>query len=622
MTWDTKNRLTQDTVLFDAIGKIREQSDKRREIEARVLAENNLASVRQLSEDKKKKFCAIVDSILAEEKDVNTQLFTENGELSQAAAKVPVSLWNLSEAWTKADHNPEKNTTFLGAPKTNPNKGGYKGGAKPEKTKGGYTAMKRIKEDGIDEGIFVNPGKKKAEQRAWETGDKAGKYREQATASAKERAQGGSFARKALTKKADFLDRQSKRFHAVAAGKGMKFGTRKEEIIEAILEMEGLHSIDQLSESGLDKLEAIVEQVMIDEGYDLQEISLKGLSNYQNAADNDGDRALKQGNMARAKKRNAGWNTAERKRQSILAKADARDPLPKTGKFHSEEEAMVEDIVETILAMEGLHSVDQLSESGLDKLEAIVEQVLIDEGVRRPPLNNFVDDRAGDKHAHEVLATMKKLESKGHKLIGSSTESADDSGGTHHETRIEYTHAKHGVPYQHMVRTRARRHGTNIGTEKNGPVNEETGDLQEVSSQLLRRAADKAHGKGNMLSRTKGSKDPEVRARWGQSIKFAHAAASKEADATAKSIPSYRNLKGKLERGEKVRPKYEETMEEGWFSKKTPVEKENAMRRSIKKTDDSVQKHGAAYEKAASRTVRGALGLKQKYTPSGYRTDK
>ena len=140
-TWDSNNKLTRDTELFEAIGKIRNESDKRREVEARVLAENNLASVRQLSEDKKKQFCAIVDAILAETADVNTQLFSDPTELTEAAAKVKMT------PWTKQDHNPEKNSTFTGAPKTNPNKGGYAGGAKAEKTKHGYTAMRRIKEE-------------------------------------------------------------------------------------------------------------------------------------------------------------------------------------------------------------------------------------------------------------------------------------------------------------------------------------------------------------------------------------------------------------------------------------------------------------------------------------------
>jgi hypothetical protein len=117
-----------------------------------------------------------------------------------------------------------------------------------------------------------------------------------------------------------------------------------------------------------------------------------------------------------------------------------------------------------------------------------IEQM--DEG-RRPPLNNFVDDAAGDKHQHEVSAMKKKLESQGHKFVGTSTYSADDSGGTHHETRIEYTHAKHGTPYQHIVRTRARRYGTNIGTEKNGPMNEDS-NLQEISKDLALRAHAKA----------------------------------------------------------------------------------------------------------------------------------
>ena len=112
----------------------------------------------------------------------------------------------------------------------------------------------------------------------------------------------------------------------------------------------------------------------------------------------------------------------------------------------------------------------------------------LDEG-RRPPLNNFVDDAAGDKHQDEIHAAVEKLKSKGHKVIGGLTYRADDSGGTHHETRIEYTHAKHGTPYQHIVRTRARRYGTNIGTEKNGPMNEDAAEKDGLAeSQMAARA--------------------------------------------------------------------------------------------------------------------------------------
>lgn len=363
-SWKPTNRMIDDTVLFDAIGKIRESSDKRREIEARVLAENNLASVRQLSHDKMQQFCAIVDAILAEQADVNTQLFADNQHLAEAASKIKQT------PWTKQDNNPEKNSTFMGAPKTNPNKGGYAGGAKAEKTKNGYTAMKRIKEEeeGLGEGLIKKvvravAGREIANDRTRKTGISAYSSQNKAFAPGTSEADRGNLLAASKPRMKAY-----KKYAAISRGQKApgSFGTRKEEIIETILAMEGLHSVSQLSESGLEKLDAIVEQVLIDEGY----------------------------------------------------------------------------------------------------------------------------------------------------------------------------------------------------------------DLQEVSSQLLRRAADKAHGKGNMLSRTKGSKDPEARARWGQSIKFAHAAASKEADATAKSIPSFRNLKGKLEKGEKVRPKYEENMEEGWFPdnrKKTPT---------------------------------------------------
>jgi len=474
--WKPTNNLTDDTVLFDAIGKIRESSDKRREIEARVLAENNLASVRQLSHDKVQKFCAIVDAILAEEAEVNTQLFPEDDQnLVAAAGQMKTTAWGtITEAWTKADHNPEKNTTFLGAPKKNPNKGGYKGGAKPEKTKDGYTAMKRIKEEeeSVDESLYGTVQKvKKGLNFGQRQGRAIGRSLIQHQNGLSATAAGDTKARAKAYKASD-------RYRAVANGNGMKFGTRKEEIIEAILEMEGLHSIDQLSESGLDKLEAIVEQVLIDEGYDLQEVSddlrarayaaragrqqaITGLHNaaekgkekehqmhskklqrqMDSAAGNNpeknadrifkaataggaarnavrtakrldrrgfpmaeglikkairsvagremaNDRARKRGIDAYSAQNKAFEpGTSEKDRGSLLAASKPRmkaykkyDAISRGQKAPGSFGTRKEEIVETILAMEGLHSVDQLTESGLDKLDAIVEQVMIDEG--------------------------------------------------------------------------------------------------------------------------------------------------------------------------------------------------------------------------------------------------
>lgn len=271
-SWKPTNNMTDDTVLFDAIGKIRESSDKRREIEARVLAENNLASVRQLSHDKVQKFCAIVDAILAEEADVDIRLFADNQHLAEAASKIKVT------PWTKQDNNPEKNSTFMGAPKDNPNKGGYAGGAKAEKTKHGYTAMKRIKEEEVvDEGQSLG----KTFSRMM-TGKSTALARQHNLAQATDDASAKLAKAKKLPSKSDRMiatktaskevrknHKNYKRYRNIVQGSGMSFGTRKEDLEEMylnienfVLESEGFDSIDRLNEQGQEKLAAIVENVM------------------------------------------------------------------------------------------------------------------------------------------------------------------------------------------------------------------------------------------------------------------------------------------------------------------------------------------------------------------------
>lgn len=406
-TWDSNNKLIRDTELFEAIGKIRSESDKRRDAEARVLAENNLASVRQLSEDKKKQFCAIVDAILAEQADVNTQLFMDDQHLAEAASKIKVT------PWTKQDNNPEKNSTFTGAPKTNPNKGGYAGGTKAEKTKHGYTAMRRIKEDTLEEAKKTVKEDTDLQELSKKT---LGSYVKKAHKNAVDSIQDAEYHRR---NSSDYADRL-----ATAIRKKNKFGKQS---------------------------------------------AASMMKHHDDAADDL-------------------VNRANRRRRGIDR---ATDKLTKEDMDSLEE--MYLDIENFVLESEGYDSIDRLNEQGQEKLAAIVENVM-----------------------EEILAEEEEYD-----------ESLDEDSNLH-----------------------------------------------ELSPQLLRRAADKAHQKGNILSRTKGSRDPEARARWGQSIKMAHAAASKEAAATSKSIPSFRNLKSRLAAGEKIRPKYEETMEEGWFSgsgKKTPT---------------------------------------------------
>lgn len=74
------NNLLTDTILFEAIAKIRQESDYRREVESYVLEQNGLASVRQLSEDKKRLFTRIVDAIIAEGPDeIDPSMFVAEG---------------------------------------------------------------------------------------------------------------------------------------------------------------------------------------------------------------------------------------------------------------------------------------------------------------------------------------------------------------------------------------------------------------------------------------------------------------------------------------------------------------------------------------------------------------
>lgn len=408
-SWKPTNRMIDDTILFDAIGKIRESSDKRREIEARVLAENNLASVRQLSEDKKKQFCAIVDAILAEQADVDTQLFADNQHLAEAASKIKVT------PWTKQDNNPEKNSTFMGAPKTNPNKGGYAGGAKAEKTKNGYTAMKRIKEEeeGLGEGLIKKvvravAGREIANDRTRKTGISAYSSQNKAFAPGTSEADRGKHLAASKPRMKAY-----KKYDAISRGQKAPggFGTRKEDLEEMYLDIENF-----------------------------------------------------------------------------------------------------------VLESEGLDSIDRLNEQGQEKLAAVVEAVM--EG---------------------ILA-------------------------------------------------------------------EESDDLQELSPEFLRHAANKANQKGNVRAWDKGHKDPEVRARWEQSRKFAFAASSKEDAATSKSIPGFRKQMASTKKLKK-----EETVEEGWFSgKKSPTPNPKGAPRGERDPGDYKNPTGWANKDVdqATRIARKQMKLK------------
>jgi hypothetical protein len=155
---------------------------------------------------------------------------------------------------------------------------------------------------------------------------------------------------------------------------------------------------------------------------DLQELSRDTVKSYHSKARKDvGQRVLKGHDLAQTD-----WKAASKEKTKVAKRLvglnRANDRLDK----REDLEAYAEEIINTILAMEGLE-IDQLTESGLEKLGAIVEQVMIDE----------------------------------------------------------------------------------------------SSDLQELSRDLLGRSAQKAFEKGNVLSRTRGSSDPEVKARMYQSHKFA-----------------------------------------------------------------------------------------------------
>jgi hypothetical protein len=332
--------MTDDTVMHDAIGKIREASDKRREVEARVLAENNLASVRQLSEDKKKKFCAIVDALLAEQADVNVQLFPENdSDLIAAAGQIKTTTWGTITESSEDLQELSKDTLKS-----------YRGKAHKD------IGRRIIKTADTTQTDWKSASKDKTK----------------------------------VAKRVVGMNRASVRLN-------------KEEIAEAILEQEGLH-IDQLTESGLAKLDAIVEQIMIDEGVLATGIAAGlGASAAHKIMKNKNfgkkavravagksmahDRASKVGAQAYSAQNKAfASGTGEAERNKLLARSKPRmKAYQKYSAISNGQKAAggfgtrKEEIIETILAMEGLHSIDQLTESGLAKMEAIVEQVMMDE---------------------------------------------------------------------------------------------------------------------------------------------------------------------------------------------------------------------------------------------------
>lgn len=302
--WKPTNRMTDDTVMHDAIGKIREASDKRREVEAHVLAENNLASVRQLSEDKKKKFCAIVDALLAEQ-EIDVQLFPENDQaLIDAASQIKTTTWGTITEGAEGLQELSSGTLQSYKKKARTDVGqrvlrahdqaqtNWKA-ASVDKRKvakrvvGIHNASARLnKEEVVDESLYGTVQKVKkafSNRNGWTALGRAANekfksdhaYDAHKAAAGIKRSEGGDKIRGNLMKKAEHHAKGYQRYLNVAdgakgIGKPMKFGTRKEEIMEAILEMEGLR-IEQLTESGLDKLNAIAEQVMIDEGVELEE---------------------------------------------------------------------------------------------------------------------------------------------------------------------------------------------------------------------------------------------------------------------------------------------------------------------------------------------------------------
>jgi len=351
--------MIDDTILFDAIGKIRESSDKRREIEARVLAENNLASVRQLSEDKKKQFCAIVDAILAEQADVDTQLFADNQHLAEAASKIKVT------PWTKQDNNPEKNSTFMGAPKTNPNKGGYAGGAKAEKTKNGYTAMKRIKEEeeGLGEGLIKKvvravAGREIANDRTRKTGISAYSSQNKAFAPGTSEADRGKHLAASKPRMKAY-----KKYDAISRGQKAPggFGTRKEDVVD-----ESLSGKVSLLKKSFQNRPMKAYQRAISKSNDA-EFAKDKLASVKNVPRSEG------GDKKRA---NAQSEINKHYKNYDRFMAVHRGNGMKFGTRKEDLEEMYLDIENFVLESEGLDSIDRLNEQGQEKLAAIVENVM------------------------------------------------------------------------------------------------------------------------------------------------------------------------------------------------------------------------------------------------------
>lgn len=180
--------LNGSNMMMEAVNAIRAKSDARRDIESRVLAENNLGSKNQLFAGSLEKFNHIVDTLVEnKDADISLKIFDAQEAIAEVAKDARFTPRQLDEGFwdsrkktsgptktpfTRQDAYPEKNSTFLGAPKETKNKGGFAGGAKAV-SKGDVTMMKRnrLKEDGEDlQEVTYSPAAKdtKKTERRWD----------------------------------------------------------------------------------------------------------------------------------------------------------------------------------------------------------------------------------------------------------------------------------------------------------------------------------------------------------------------------------------------------------------------------------------------------------------------
>lgn len=437
-TFDNK-MLNGSNIMLEAVNAIRAKSDARRDIEAKVLAENNLGSKNQLFAGSLAKFNQIVDALVEnKDADISLKIFDAQEGIVEVAKDARFTPRPLSEAYTKQDFNPEKNSTFMGAPKANPNKGGYSGGAKAV-TKDGVTAMKRNKssdekkedlgeEEGLQElskktlGSYI----KKASHDVAHKGAITREFANRAAADRKDQNYVGGRKNAELSDKTFNKSWKRREGIAKAVDRITKEDTDLQELSRKTLgsyvskaapEID-IHSAKQMSHlnswsaakekqrelagkrGAVDKIKAT--NAKKDEVYhsDKEQRHMRKLKNRLTGVGRAADRLTKEDldlqeiskqkaqqtyektGAALKKARESGDTETERKREKGNFMSYKRVTGAPTGKrtFGEEAEQRMEEIAETILAMEGLHSVDQLTESGFEKLEAIVEQVMIDEG--------------------------------------------------------------------------------------------------------------------------------------------------------------------------------------------------------------------------------------------------